>query len=153
MSDFIPSSTDRRDDTAIALRAALARVAELEDECAICRDAVEDVLELVESIETRDLDDSAAGALRASRRKLSEAIGKATPRLLMEKPEGQKFYGLHWRELRAENTKLRAALERLLSSVPVAADCPTDDANVVAYTDHQWDELRAATDAAKEALR
>jgi hypothetical protein len=32
MSDFIPSSTDRRDDTAIALRAALARVAELEAE-------------------------------------------------------------------------------------------------------------------------
>jgi hypothetical protein len=61
--------------------------------------------------------------------------------------------GWNYDEYLLANANLRAAIERLLRSVPVAADCPYVDENIVVYRDREWYELCAATDAAKEALR
>ena len=98
MSDELNLYADALQEEVMRLR---ARLAELETENAICRDAVEDAVDLVTGwCDTHDSDsDSSCG--RVSLRKLGEAIGKACPRLLMEKPEGQRLYGLHWRELQA----------------------------------------------------
>jgi hypothetical protein len=88
---------------------------QLRDDNAICRSAIEDAVLLVENWEADDAHDSDLdqGAARATRRMLSEAIGKATPRLLMERPEGQKLYGLRWREMRAEVERLQAQVASL----------------------------------------
>jgi hypothetical protein len=83
----------------------------LRDENSLCREAIEDAVDMVDACAATYDDDGSQGALRATKRQLSEAIGKACPRLLMEKPDGQKFYGLQWRELRAEVTRLRERLE------------------------------------------
>jgi hypothetical protein len=94
-----------------------ARLAELETENAICRDAVEDAADLVTGwCDTHDSDsDSSCG--RVSLRKLGEAIGKACPRLLMEKPEGQRLYGLHWRELQARLAEAERQYMELIYAV------------------------------------
>lgn len=54
--------------------------------------------------------DGDSACQRVTLRQLNEAIGRAAPRLLHERPEGQKLFGLRWRELIAENEMLRAAL-------------------------------------------
>ncbi|WP_430229326.1 ead/Ea22-like family protein [Paraburkholderia tropica] len=80
----------------------------LRAENAVCRNAIEDAVDMVDACASTYDDDGSQGALRATKRQLSEAIGNACPRLMMEKPDGQKFYGLHWREMREERDRLRA---------------------------------------------
>jgi hypothetical protein len=76
----------------------------------ICRDAIEAAVILVTRwCEHHDADSDAACG-RVARRRLGEAIGKATPRLLMERPEGQRLYGLRYRDLIAERDRLAADL-------------------------------------------
>lgn len=90
----------------------IAEVRRLQEENMLCRNAIEDAVDMVDVCAEANDDDHSQGALRATKRLLSEAICKACPRLLMERPEGQKLYGLHWRELREENEALRADAER-----------------------------------------
>lgn len=94
-------------------RVTAGEIERLRDENAICRSAIEDAVLLVDGWVADDANDSDIdqGAGRATLRMLSEAIGKATPRLLMERPEGQKLYGLRWRELREENERLQHAFK------------------------------------------
>jgi hypothetical protein len=77
-------------------------------ELAICRDAIEQCYDAVGSMDC--MTDTDGAVQRVTLRCLNEAIGKATPRLLKERPEGQKLYGLHWKELIAERDTLRAEL-------------------------------------------
>lgn len=89
---------------------AADEIAALRSEINICRDAIEVAFDLVS--EWKPDDDGDSAVRRTTLRRLNEAIGKAAPRLLMERPEGQKIYGLHFRELRAEVEELRKDAER-----------------------------------------
>ena len=82
----------------------------LNDELAICRDAIERAYDfVVDTIRLYD-DDMTQGAGRATLRMLNEAVGKATPRLLYEREEGMTYYGLRWRERNEEIKNLKDAL-------------------------------------------
>ena len=81
-----------------------------EQENAICREAIESAVEFVETCIKDDDSDSTQGAGRATLRRLAEAVGKACPKLLYEKREGQKLYGLRYRELAQENGQLQEQL-------------------------------------------
>jgi hypothetical protein len=71
----------------------------LMDELDICRSAIEACYDMMQSLDCyTDMD---AACQRATLRQLNEAVGKAAPRLLKERPGGQKLYGLHYQELRA----------------------------------------------------
>ncbi|MEI7296619.1 hypothetical protein WCQ02_31135 [Paraburkholderia tropica] len=86
-------------------------VVRLREENAVCRNAIEDAVDMVDACASTYDDDGSQGALRATKRQLSEAIGKACPRLMMERADGQKLYGLHWRELNEEVRGLREDLQ------------------------------------------
>lgn len=86
------------------------RVLTAEQENAICREAIESAVEFVEACIKDDDSDSTQGAGRATLRRLAEAVGKACPKLLYEKREGQKLYGLRYRELAQENGQLQEQL-------------------------------------------
>lgn len=101
-----PSSQNLR-----IIHALRARIAELEEDNAICREAIADCVDMLNDWEdTHYTDDHEDGCIRATERKLSEAIGKACPRLLYEPEEGRKYYGLRWKELVTERD---AALARI----------------------------------------
>lgn len=90
---------------------AADEIERLRAEIAICRDAIETAYDVVSAMATdTDSDDAVR---RCTLRRLNEAVGKATPRLMYEKSGGEKFYGLLWRELRDENERLRAEVEAL----------------------------------------
>jgi hypothetical protein len=84
----------------------------IERENAICREAIESAVVFVEACIEDDDSDSTQGAGRATLRRLAEAVGKACPKLLYEKREGQKLYGLRYRELAQENEQLKITLQR-----------------------------------------
>lgn len=79
-------------------------------ELAVCRAAIENAYLIIEDWKPDDDGDNAVR--RTALRQLNEAIDKAAPRLLMERPEGQRLYGLNYRDLIAERDRLRAELER-----------------------------------------
>jgi hypothetical protein len=81
-------------------------------ELEVLRDAVEAAYDFITAMSSDpDCDDDGTqGAIRATRRKMAEALGNALPRLLYEKREGQKLFGLRCRELAEENAHLRDAL-------------------------------------------
>ena len=72
----------------------------------VCRSAIEDCYDIVETFDCYN--DSDDACQRVTLRRLNEAIGKAAPRLLYERSEGQKLYGLRYRELMAERDALHA---------------------------------------------
>jgi len=87
---------------------------EAREDVALCRDAIAHALDLVAEWEKDHDDDNASASARATRRRLNEALGKAEPRLLYEKPEGQQLFALAWKELRCERDALREALRALV---------------------------------------
>lgn len=91
---------------------ALAEVERLKDDNAVCRDAIEGAYLLAEDWARDDSNgsDMDQGAARATLRCLNEAVGKAAPLLLKERLEGQRLYGLRWKELKQEIADLRAQL-------------------------------------------
>jgi hypothetical protein len=98
---------------AMDLEAGLAKSAEsraeqLATENAVCREAIESCYDFVQGLDCDS--DYDAASQRVTLRMLNEAVGKAAPRLLMERPEGQKLYGLAWAELRARAERAEAAL-------------------------------------------
>jgi hypothetical protein len=98
------------------LQEARARLAEQASEIAILKDAVETAYDFIDQDSHEPWypdDDMSAGAARATLRLLAESLGQNAPRLLRERPEGQKFYGLLWRELRAELAALQDRLKAL----------------------------------------
>lgn len=86
-----------------------AEIERLNVELDICRDAIETAFAIINDHLPNDTDSDSA-AQRVALRKLNEAVGKATPRLLMERPEGRNLYGLNYRAMRSENELLREAL-------------------------------------------
>lgn len=92
------------------------KIERLELELSIARDALEDAYEVINTwdFEARhpeerySSDDADESVRRVTLRRLSEAVGRALPRLMFEQAEGQKFYGLRYRELYEENKQLRA---------------------------------------------
>ena len=137
---------------------AAMRVKEERDEArqenAICREAIESAVEFVKCcIEAVD-SDSTQGAGRATLRQLAEAVGKACPRLLYEKSEGQNLYGLRYRELVRERDEARAVagamadiafkhLTSLLASTPHSKDAAHDEeTQEVIAAIKQWKELK-----------
>jgi PAS domain-containing protein len=137
----------------------VAEVRRLREENMLCRAAVEDAVDMVDVCASEHDDDASQGALRATKRVLSEAIGKACPRLMMERPEGQKLYGLHWRELREENEALREDAERyrwIRQGKPVWVKVPVKDKHVEYFIGHKPEPkfpecFDAAIDATREA--
>jgi hypothetical protein len=91
----------------VAMREAADEIERLREELAICRDAIEVCFNVAESLPSDD--DGDAAIRRTTLRRLNEAIGKAAPRLLMERAEGQRLYGLRYRELMEENERPLAA--------------------------------------------
>ncbi len=75
---------------------------------AVCCNAIEECLDIVGALDC--VTDADAACQRVTLRRLNEAIGKAAPRLLYERPEGQKLYGLNYKAQAAELERLRAAL-------------------------------------------
>lgn len=113
------------EDVSLLCVTAARRIEDLEVENAICRDAIEHALEFVDTWADDKDDDHSQGAARAQTRMLNEAIGKAVPRLLGERPEGQRLYGLHYRDMRDERDNLRSIVQRLphtADGVPVIPD-------------------------------
>lgn len=88
----------------------------LKVELDICRDAIETCYLAVEAHLPTDSDSDAA-VHRCTRRRLNEAVGKAAPRLMFERTEGQRFYGLRWKELLAECDALRAGMVQMRSAL------------------------------------
>ena len=81
------------------------------DELDICRNAIEGAYDfVVDTINLYD-DDMTQGAGNANLRRLNEAVGKATPRLLFEREDGMTYYGLRWREMRDQLNEMRALLK------------------------------------------
>jgi hypothetical protein len=116
IADALGVPEDERHDGVRAITNTYDRDAEtLETELAICREAIETCLDVVENLPSDD--DGAAAVKRCTLRRLNEAIGKAVPRLMMERPEGQKMYGLNYREMRqrieADCTAMQQALDAL----------------------------------------
>lgn len=120
----------------------------LREENMLCRAAIEEAVDLVRGWYTEESgeSDSAAACYRVAQRQLSEAIGKACPRLFGEKPEGQKLYGLRWREMREENEALRKDKERLDSGRIVYVGW--DDFGDRYEIDSRGNDLRAMIDKA-----
>ena len=92
----------------------------------VCRDAIETAWNVVNDWPAES--DSDAAVRRCALRKLSEAVGKAAPRLMFEQPEGQNLYGLNYREwidrakaAEAERDALRERVARLVGSIEAAA--------------------------------
>lgn len=110
------SERSRRDNELTAVRSECER---LKVELAICREAIEVCYDVADNLPSDD--DGDAAVRRTTLRRLNEAIGKAAPRLLMERREGQKMYGLHYRELHAEVERLRKDAERSVGKT--AARC------------------------------
>ena len=87
------------------------RIEALEAELAVCREAIEVCLDVAERLPSDD--DGDAAVRRCTLRRLNEAIGKVVPRLMRERPEGQKLYGLNYMEMRGRIKALEAANEAL----------------------------------------
>ena len=105
-----------RDGTAQLVELLAERDA-LEAELAVSREAIEVCLDVAERLPSDD--DGAAAVRSCTLRRLNEAVGKAVPRLMMERPEGQKLYGLNYMEmwgrikaLEDREQALEATLER-----------------------------------------
>jgi len=100
---------------------------ELREDNTICREAIAHALELVGEFASSPEgdDDMSQGAARATRRQLNEALGKMSPRLMMERELSPK-YGLHWKQLRAERDELRREVEALRAEnfKLAASQCP-----------------------------
>lgn len=92
------------------------RIEELEAETQIHLSAIEGAYDFITETLSRcastdtDVDQACC---RCVRRELMESIGEAAPKLIMERPEGQKLYGLRYRELKSQVRKLEAKLERV----------------------------------------
>jgi hypothetical protein len=80
----------------------------------VLRDAVEAAYDFLDTMSSDPdcEDDGTQGAIRATRRQMAEALGKSLPRLLYEKQEGQKMFGLRYRELVEENVRIQDALAK-----------------------------------------
>ena len=91
------------------------RCERLAQENAICREAVEQCYQIADGFPGET--DSDAAVRRVTMRRLNEAIGVAAPRLLMERPEGQKLYGLRYRELADENKALGTRCEQQAAEI------------------------------------
>lgn len=81
-----------------------------------CRNqAFEEVYDLVRDWQPGGAfnEDRADAVVRCTIRRLEEAFGEPLTRLLKERPEGQKLYSLHYRDLREENEKLKEKLNCL----------------------------------------
>lgn len=85
------------------------RIEALEAELAVCREAIEVCLDVAERLPSDD--DGATAVRRCTLRRLNEAIGKAVPRLMMERSESQKLYGLNYMEMRGRIKALEATLD------------------------------------------
>jgi len=150
-------------DSVVWLRNQYARHGEIEDKLAadeierlraerdalrveldVCRDAIETCYLVADGLPSET--DSNAAVRRCTMRRLNEAVGKAAPRLLHERGEGQKLYGLRWRELVAERDALRVDAERLDSGQIMLTE---RDEFGESYLRHiSGIDLRAAIDAA-----
>jgi hypothetical protein len=97
---------------------------EAREDVALCRDAIAHALDLVAEWEKDHDDDNASASARVTRRRLNEALGKAEPRLLYEKPEGQQLFALAWKALRCERDALREALREIYEA---GNDFPDND--------------------------
>jgi FtsZ-binding cell division protein ZapB len=149
-SAYDPETLALEHDAADRIEALEAEVERLAEENAICRDAIEHCLELVEAWSQDNDDDHSEGVARAQTRRLNEAIGKAVPRLLFERPEGQRFYGLHYRTLREERDEARAEAERLrreLDALQIAHNLLAESYARVQKRIPDPDDLRAVLDA------
>ena len=104
----VPARPER--DADLVLSAAADEIEVLEAELAVCREAIEVCLDVAENLPSDD--DGATAVRRCTLRRLNEAIGKAVPRLMFERPEGQKLYGLNYMEMRERIEALEATLDR-----------------------------------------
>ena len=93
----------------ITIEELLTEIGRLRTELSICHEAIEVAYNTVNQW-AEALDDGGEAQRRTTLRRLNEAVGKALPRLLYENPEGQRMYGLRYRELFDENKRLRKAL-------------------------------------------
>jgi predicted RNase H-like nuclease (RuvC/YqgF family) len=103
-------------------------------EVAILRAAVEEAYDWIDTDSRQDWypdDDLTDGAIRVILRLLAESLGKDAPRLLKERPEGQKLFGLHYSEM-AERI---AALEAELATYK--KDCLRLDAELAGYKENR----------------
>ena len=128
------------------------RCERLAQENAICREAVEQCYQIADGFPGET--DSDAAVRRVTMRRLNEAIGVAAPRLLMERPEGQKLYGLRYRELADENKALgtrceqqAAEIERLRGALGQVKDSLSGE-----YHDDMGDSVVHAYSVAADAL-
>jgi hypothetical protein len=111
----------RSDNPRAAVKSALQKVC---TEIEVLRDAVESAYDFLDTMSSDPdcEDDGTQGAIRATRRQMAEALGKSLPRLLYEKREGQKLFGLRYRELAEENAHLRDALSKPVNGPGTAVD-------------------------------
>lgn len=123
------------------------RIEALEAELAVCREAIEVCLDVAEHLPSDD--DGAAAVRRCTLRRLNEAVGKAVPRLMFERPEGQKLYGLNYMEMRAALAELLACHTE---SAGWSMSVLTDRAEFDAMLARSQERLEAAVGAAREAL-
>lgn len=98
---------------AAELRRQHAEIEALRIDSIACREAIEHALQLVEDFAASPEGDGdmSQGSARATRRRLNEAIGKMSPRLMYERDGPKPMYSLHYKELRAERDSLRSAVE------------------------------------------
>ena len=135
-----------RDETAQLVELLAERDA-LEAELAVSREAIEVCLDVAERLPSDD--DGAAAVRSCTLRRLNEAVGKAVPRLMMERPEGQKLYGLNYMEMRAALAELLACHTE---SAGWSMSVLTDRAEFDAMLARSQERLEAAVGAAREAL-
>jgi hypothetical protein len=123
-----------------ALGAMMIEIERLQSELAICRDAIEVCYDVVSDWKPDDDGDNAVR--RTTMRRLNEAVCKATPRLLYERPEGQQLYGLHYREQRDEIQRLRLQVEHMRETASRSVSAALYEAHVA--------ELKGALDLAEK---
>lgn len=127
------------------VHAMLDRIEALEAELAVSREAIEVCLDVAERLPSDD--DGAAAVRYCTLRRLNEAVGKAVPRLMMERPEGQKLYGLNYMEMRGRIKALGAANEALEAALRIAEAETVEPVAKIGWAANITNRLRELADA------